>query len=107
MVYHCDLFKLFVDQERIHIKSISARQYLISFFLMARSNWLNRLKFNLHSPGIASALIILPLTQIAIALKTCAELACIGELSNLLWKKTKSHKGVNVVAVRSCNGGGG
>ena len=64
----------------------------------------NGLKLNIHSPGTGLALIILALTQIPIAIKTAAEIACISEVSHQTWKATKSHKGVNVIAIQKCNG---
>ena len=50
------------------------------------------------------ALVILALTQVPVALKTIAELACIGEVSNKRWREDNSHSGVNVYAVSKCNG---
>ncbi len=73
---------------------------------MSKRNWTKGWKLNIHAPGTGAALIILALTQIPVAIKTTAELACIGEVSNQLWKQSQSHKGVNVIAVQRCNGGG-
>ena len=61
-------------------------------------------KLNIHSPGTGLALMILALTQIPVAIKTAAEIACISEVSHETWKATKSHKGVNVLAIQKCNG---
>ncbi len=71
---------------------------------MTKEHWLKRLKFNVHAPGTGAALIILALTQIPVAIKTTAELACIGEISHQSWKQSQSHRGVNVKAVQQCNG---
>ena len=71
---------------------------------MAKVFWPQGLNFNIHAPGTGASLMILALTQLPIAIKTAAEVACIGEISHQTWKQTKSHKGVNVIAVRQCNG---
>ena len=69
---------------------------------MSQNFWLKDLNLNIQAPGIA--LIILAITQIPIAIKTAAEVACIGEVSHQQWQRTKSHKEVNIIAVRWCNG---
>ncbi len=71
---------------------------------MSKTNWLKELKLNIHAPGTGAALIVLALTQVPVAIKSFAELACIGEVSNHLWRQTQSHKSVNVIAVQTCNG---
>ncbi len=71
---------------------------------MAKNFWLNRVKLNIQSPNAGTALILLALTQIPMAIKTAAEIACIGEVSHQAWKATKSHKGVNIIAIQTCNG---
>ena len=71
---------------------------------MSKTFWPKGLKLNIHAPGTGAALMILALTQIPVAIKTAAEVACIGEVSHQIWRKSKSHKGVNVIAVRQCNG---
>ena len=71
---------------------------------MSKNFWPKDLKLNIHSPGTGAALIVLAITQVPVAIKTAAEVACIGEVSHQMWKKTMSHKGVNVIAVRKCNG---
>ncbi len=71
---------------------------------MSKSFWPIGLKLNIHSPGTGVALMLLTFTQIPVAIKTAAEVACIGEVSHQHWKQNKSHRGVNIVAVRQCNG---
>ena len=71
---------------------------------MSKTFWPKELKLNIHVPGTGASLIILALTQVPMAIKTAAEVACIGEVSHQIWRKSKSHKGVNVIAVRQCNG---
>ena len=71
---------------------------------MSKSIFSKAFKLNIHAPGTGFALIILALTQIPVAIKTTAELACIAEVSNQTWRKKKSHKFVNVIAVQGCNG---
>ena len=68
-------------------------------------NKINLSKPNIKFPQIRLLLIFLALTQVPIAIKTTAELACIGELSNQIWRETGSHKAVNINAVNKCNGG--
>ena len=71
---------------------------------MTKRFWTNGLRLNLHSPETGLVLIFLTLTQIPIAIKTAAEIACISEVSHQTWKATNSHKGVNVIAIQKCNG---
>ncbi len=71
---------------------------------MKKENWIKGLKLNIHAPGTGAALMVLAITQIPVAIKTTAELACIGEISSQRWKETNSHKEVNVIAVQTCNG---
>ena len=49
---------------------------------MRKKNWLKSFRLNIHAPGTGIALTVLALTQIPVAIKTTAELACIGEVSN-------------------------
>lgn len=62
--------------------------------------------FSLKPSSLAPvlALYVLAISQLPIAIKTSAELACIGEVSNQLWKRSKTHANVNVIAVQKCNG---
>ena len=71
---------------------------------MSKSFWPKGLKLNIHAPGTGIALMILALTQVPVAIKTAAEVACIAEVSNQVWRQTNSHNGVNVKAVRFCSG---
>ena len=73
--------------------------------IMSKNIWPKGLKSNIHAPGTGAALMILALTQIPVAIKAAAEVACVGEMSNSLWKQSGSHKGVNIKAVQKCNGG--
>ncbi len=72
---------------------------------MEKKSWTKYLRSNIHAPGTGLALIVLALTQIPIAIKSAAEVACIGEVSHQRWKASNSHKGANVLAVSKCNGG--
>ena len=63
-----------------------------------------RLNTNLNSPRLALAMMLLALTQVPVAIKTAAEIACIGEVSHKTWRESGRHQGVNVVAVKTCNG---
>ena len=71
---------------------------------MPKKNWLKSFRLNIHAPGTGVALTVLALTQIPVAIKTTAELACIGEVSNQVWREKQTHKGVNVIAIQRCNG---
>ena len=71
---------------------------------MAKKNWFTPLKLNIHSPGTGFALIVLALTQIPVAIKNAAEVACIGQTSNKIWKSEKNHAESNMLAVQRCNG---
>tara|TARA_B100000029_G_scaffold488580_1_gene545305 strand:+ start:2435 stop:2656 length:222 start_codon:yes stop_codon:yes gene_type:complete len=71
---------------------------------MSNNFWPKGLKLNIHAPGTGIALMVLAITQVPVAIKSAAEVACIGEVSHRYWKETKSHKGVNVLAIRHCNG---
>ena len=54
---------------------------------------------------IGAGLIILAITQLPIAIKTATQVACVGEISNLIWRKKQFHRTVNIIAVNFCNGG--
>ena len=69
-----------------------------------KKNWLQSLRLNIHAPGTGFALIVLALTQIPVAIKNLAELACIGQTSNKIWKLEKNHSETNMLAVQKCNG---
>ena len=73
---------------------------------MTKSLWPKGFKLNIHAPGTGVALMLLAITQIPVAIKTSAEIACIGQISNQVWKQTKSHSTANIVAVQRCNGKG-
>ena len=71
---------------------------------MPNKNWLKSFQLNIHSPGTASALMILALTQIPVGIKNAAEVVCIGQTSNKIWKLEKNHGEANMLAVQRCNG---
>jgi len=71
---------------------------------MTRKNWLRPFKLNIHSPGTGFALIVLALTQLPVAIKNAAEVACIGQTSNKIWKSENNHAEANMLAVQRCNG---
>ena len=72
---------------------------------MTKRNWLKSINLNIQKSGVSASLILLALTQIPIAIKNAAEVACIGEVSNQIWRENKSHRKVNSIAVQRCNGG--
>ena len=63
-----------------------------------------KLRLNIHAPGTGLALMILALTQIPVGIKNAAEIACIGQTSNKIWKSEKNHADANMLAVQRCNG---
>ena len=71
---------------------------------MPTKNWLNSFRLNIHAPGTGFALIILALTQVPVGIKNAAEVACIGQTSNKIWKSEKNHADANMLAVQRCNG---
>ena len=72
---------------------------------MTKQNWIKALWSNIQAPTTRFALIALVLTQVPIAIKNAAEIACIGQTSNKIWKTEKNHFEANLLAVQRCNGG--
>ena len=71
---------------------------------MPKKNCLKSLRLNIHVPRTGFALMILALTQIPVGIKNAAEVACIGQTSNKIWKSGKNHADANMLAVQKCNG---
>ena len=71
---------------------------------MSKKNWLNNFRLNIHAPGTGFALMILALTQVPVGIKNAAEVFCIGQTSNKIWKLEKNHGEANMLAVQRCNG---
>ena len=71
---------------------------------MPKKSWLNSFRLNIHAPGTGFALIILALTQVPVGIKNAAEVVCIGQTSNKIWKLEKNHAEANMLAVQRCNG---
>tara|TARA_B100000579_G_scaffold359702_1_gene316575 strand:- start:217 stop:438 length:222 start_codon:yes stop_codon:yes gene_type:complete len=71
---------------------------------MPKKNWLKTFRLNIHAPGTGFALIILALTQVPVGIKNAAEVVCIGQTSNKIWKSEKNHTNANMLAVQRCNG---
>ena len=71
---------------------------------MSKKNWLRSFRLNIHAPGTGFALMILALTQVPVGIKNAAEIFCIGQTSNKIWKSEKNHAGANMLAVQRCNG---
>lgn len=66
--------------------------------------WRKAYMLNKHGALTATALFLLCLTQIPEAIKNSAEIFCIGQTSNQVWKIEKNHKEANMIAVQRCNG---
>ena len=71
---------------------------------MPKKNWLKSLRLNIHAPRTGFALMILALTQVPVGIKNAAEVVCIGQTSNKIWKSEKNHAEANMLAVQRCNG---
>ena len=71
---------------------------------MPRINLPKSFRLNIHAPGTGTALIILALTQVPVGIKNAAEVVCIGQTSNKIWKIEKNHAEANMIAVQRCNG---
>ena len=71
---------------------------------MTKKNWVNSFLLNIHSPGTGFALMVLALTQVPVGLKNAAEIVCIGQTSNKIWKVENNHAEANMLAVQRCNG---
>ena len=71
---------------------------------MSKKNWIKRFCLNIQTPGTGFALMILALTQVPVGIKNAAEVACIGQTSNKIWKSEKNHADANMLAVQRCNG---
>ena len=71
---------------------------------MPEKNWFKSLRLNINTPGTGFALMILALTQVPVGIKNAAEVVCIGQTSNKIWKSEKNHADANMLAVQRCNG---
>ena len=71
---------------------------------MTKKNWLKTFRLNIHSQGAGFALMILALSQVPVGIKNAAEVVCIGQTSNKIWKLEKNHAEANMIAVQRCNG---
>ena len=71
---------------------------------MPKKNWLKSFRLNIHAPGTGFALMILALTQVPVGIKNAAEVVCIGQTSNKIWKSKMNHAEANMLAVQRCNG---
>ena len=71
---------------------------------MPKINLLKSFRLNIQAPGTSIALIILALTQVPVGIKNAAEVVCIGQTSNKIWKIEKNHAEANMIAVQRCNG---
>ena len=71
---------------------------------MPKINLLKSFRLNIHAPGTGFALMVLALTQVPVGIKNAAEVVCIGQTSNKIWKLEKNHAEANMLAVQRCNG---
>ncbi len=61
-------------------------------------------KLNKNGALTALALIAITITQIPGAIKSTAQVACIAQMSNKVWRIENNHSEANMVAVQRCNG---
>ena len=66
--------------------------------------WRKASKLNKNGAITGVALIALVLTQIPGAIKNAAEIVCIGQTSNKIWRTEQNHSEANMIAVQNCNG---
>ena len=71
---------------------------------MPKRNWLKSFLLNIHAPGTGFALMLLAITQVPVGIKNAAEIVCIGQTSNKIWRLEKNHSDANMLAVQRCNG---
>jgi hypothetical protein len=71
---------------------------------MTKKNWLKSFRLNIHDPGTGFALMLLAITQVPVGIKNAAEIVCIGQTSNKIWRLEKNHSDANMLAVQRCNG---
>tara|TARA_Y100001968_G_scaffold251771_1_gene237026 strand:- start:10515 stop:10739 length:225 start_codon:yes stop_codon:yes gene_type:complete len=62
------------------------------------------LKLNKNGMVTGLALILIAFLQIPIAIKNTAEIFCIGQASNKIWRLEKNHSEANMIAIQRCNG---
>ena len=71
---------------------------------MNKKKWLKNIRFNIKGYGTGLALFFIALTQVPVAIKNAAEVICIGQTSNKIWRIEKNHAEANMLAVQRCNG---
>ena len=71
---------------------------------MPKKNWFKSFRLNIHAPGTGIALMILALTQVPVGIKNAAEVVCIGQTSNKIWKSETNNADANMLAAQRCNG---
>ncbi len=64
---------------------------------MPKKNWFKSFRLNIHAPGTGFSLMILALTQVPVGIKNAAEVVCIGQTSNQIWRLEKNHSDANML----------
>ena len=78
---------------------------MISQIFMNKKKVLKKVyKANKHGAITAAALVFIALCQVPTAIKNYAEVSCIGQTSNTIWRKENNHSEANMIAVNRCNG---
>ena len=69
-----------------------------------KSFWRKAYKINKNGFITGIALIFIALAQIPKGIKDSAEIICIGQTSNKIWRQENNHIEANMLAVQLCNG---
>ncbi len=66
--------------------------------------WKKIYKSNKHGAITGAALIAIAIIQLPGGMKKAAEVICIGQTSNKIWRTENNHSEANMLAVQRCNG---
>ncbi len=72
--------------------------------MLSKNSWKKLYKINKHGFVTGGALLLIALFQIPGAIKRAAEVFCIGQVSNKIWRIENNHSEANLIAVQRCNG---
>ena len=61
-------------------------------------------KLNKNGVLTAAALIFIAITQVPGAIINTAQVVCIGQMSNKVWRMENNHLEANMIAIQRCNG---
>ena len=72
--------------------------------MTSKKFWRRAYKLNKNGAVTGVSLIVIALAQIPGAINNAAEVFCIGQVSNNIWRKEHNHSEANMRAVSRCNG---